>query len=148
MSIPINTIEGLVLTALNAAPLNVYCKRFERYDGQFSVEDIKAFKGTLPACFVTYTGDRLIENTALSRYTNDMGISVIVAEKNLRGDFKAKTGSTGAYQMLEDVKGLLHLNNLNDPNIVGLVLQRRVPLINTETLAVFGLDFRLEFVDF
>jgi len=147
MGLLIKTIEDLVLTALDAAPLNSYCKKFERYDGQFLIEDVKAFKGTLPACFVTYTGDRLLENTALIRYTVDMSISVIVAAKNLRGDFKAKTGNVGAYQMLEDVKALLHLNNLQDPNIVGLVLQRRIPLIDTKTLAVFGMDFSLQFID-
>lgn len=147
MGIPIETIEDLVLTALNAAPLNLYCKKFERYDGQFSVDDVKTFKGTLPACFVAYSGDRFIENTALIRYTVDMTVNVVVVAKNLRGDFKAKTGSAGAYQMLEDVKTLLHLNNLSDPNVVGLVLQRRVPLVNTKSLSVFLMTFSLQFTD-
>ncbi len=147
MGILIKTIEDLVLTALDAAPLNTYCKTFERYDGQFSVDDIKSLKSNLPACFVAYTGDRLLENTALTRYTVEMGVSVIVAAKNLRGKFQAKTSDAGVYQMLEDVKNLLHLNNLNDPNVVGLVLQRRTPLVNTESLAVFGMDFNLQFVD-
>lgn len=147
MGFLITAIEDLVLKALNAEPLNVYCRNFERYDGQFSVADVKSFKSKLPACFVSFTGDRLIENTALQRYTDDMGISVIVVAKNLRGDFKAKTDCAGAYQMLEDVKSLLHLNNLGQPDIVGLVLQRRIPLLNTETLAVFALEFNLQFVD-
>lgn len=147
MGFLITDIEDLVLTALDAPPLNAYCKRFERYDGQFNVDDINAFKGLLPACFVAYVGDRFLENTALSRYTVEMGVSVIVAAKNLRGDFKARTGSGGAYQMLEDVKTLLHLNNLGKPEIAGLVLQRRIPLINDERLAVFGMDFQLQFVD-
>ncbi|MBI5427540.1 MAG: DUF1834 family protein, partial [Nitrospinae bacterium] len=133
--------------ALNAAPLNAYCKTFERYDGQFDVEDVEKLRGTFPAVFVAYTGDRMVENTPLVTYTVDMGVSVIVAARNLRGDFEAKTDSAGAYQMLEDVKSLLHKNNLAQPDIVGLVLQRRAPLIDTKTLAVFGLDFKLEFID-
>ena len=147
MGFLIKDIEDLVLTALNSAPLNTYCKRFERYDGQFNVSDLQAFKGTLPACFVAFAGDNYLENTALVRYTVDMTISVIVVSKNLRGDFKAKTGNKGAYQMLEDVKTLLHLNNLSDPNIVGLVLRRRIPLVETEQIAIFGMDFNLQFVD-
>ncbi len=140
-------IEDLVLTAVKAAPLNTYCKTFERYDGQFDVEDVEKLRGAFPAVFVAYTGDRLAESTPLARYVMDMGVSVIVAARNLRGNFEAKTDSAGAYQMLEDVKSLLHLNSLGQPDIAGLVLLRRAPLINTRTLAVFGLDFKLEFVD-
>ncbi len=147
MGLLIKEIEDLVLTQLDAAPLNVYCENFERYDGQFSVDDVNSFKASYPACFVAYTGDRFLENTALIRYTVDMGISVVVVAKNLRGDFQAKTGSAGAYQMLEDVKTLLHLNNLNIPNLVGMVLQRRTNLVNTKNLAVFVMDFSLQFVD-
>lgn len=146
MPYTINEIEGLVLSALNAAPLNVYCKSFERYDGQFDVEDVKSLRVLPPVVFVAYTGDKMVESSPLQRYISDMAISVIVVAKNLRGHFEAKTDTGGAYQMLDDVKTILHLNNLGKPDIVGMVLQRRVPLLNTKTLAAFGMDFKLEFV--
>lgn len=146
MPYTINEIEALVLEKLNVAPLNTYCKKFERYDGQFDIADIKQFTGALPSVFVAYAGDRFVESTPLIRYIDEMNISVIVVAKNLRGNFEAKTESGGAYQMLEDVKSILHLNALGKPDIVGMVLKRRVPLLNTRTLAAFGLDFTLQFI--
>ncbi len=147
MPYTINEIEGLVLEKLNVTPLNVYCKNFERYDGQFDVEDVKALRVSPPAVLVAYVGDRLIENTPLARYTKEMNISVIVVANNLRGNFEAKTDSSGgAYKMLDDIQTILHLNALGKTDINGMVLKRRVPLLNTRTLAVFGLDFTLEFI--
>lgn len=146
MSYGIGEIEGLALSALNAAPLNVYCKSFERYDGQFDAEDVKSLRISPPVVFVAYAGDDLVENSPLTRYTTAMRISVIAVAQNLRGNYEAKTGSAGAYQMLDDIKTILHLNNLGRPDIVGMVLKRRVPLLNTRTLAAFGMDFTLEFI--
>lgn len=145
MPYTINEIESLVIDALNVAPLNTYCKNVLRYDGQLAV-DISQIKTTFPAIFVTYNGDRMIENSPLHRYTKEMSVSVIVVAKDLRSDYSGKTGAIGVYRMLDDIQSILHLNALGKPDIVGMVLKRRVPLLNTRTLAAFGLDFTLQFI--
>ena len=143
----IGEIEDLVLTALDVAPLNVYCKAFDRYDGQFDVEDIKNLRVNPPVVFVAYAGDSLVENSPMARYTKVMNVSVIAVSQNLRGNFESKTDATGgAYKMVDDIQGILHLNSLGKSDIVGMVLKRRVPLLNTMTLAAFGMDFTLEFI--
>lgn len=143
-----NTIEQTVLTTLRDDPtLSAYVKAFELYDGQFAIDDVKQFKGQLPACFVAYAGDRFPEVSPNQTYMVKMGVSVIVAAKNLRGDLESKTGTAGTQQMSEDVKILLHKNNLGLAGVVGMVLLRRVPLIVDKNLSVFGMDFEIEFVD-
>jgi len=147
MSYTISEIEQLVLTELDKAPLNTYCKAFEQYDGQFNVDDLKGLTKRLPACFVAWSGDRFSEVTTLVTYNVAMRISVIVAAQSLRGNFKAKDDDKGASQMADDVKTLLHKNNLGKSDIVGLELVGRQPLIVEPQLAVYGLDFQLEFID-
>ena len=143
-----NTIEQAVLTTLRDDPtLSQYVKAFELYDGQFAVEDVMQFKGELPACFVTYAGDRFVEVSPNQTYMVKMGVSVIVAAKNLRAGLESKTGTAGSQQMLEDVKTLLHKNDLALAGVVGMVLLRRVPLIVDKNLSIFGMDFEIEFVN-
>lgn len=147
MSYTIATIEQLVLTELGKAPLNTYCKAFEQYDGQFDVDDLKSLTKRLPACFVAWSGDRFNAVTALTTYNVAMRISVIVAAQSLRGKYEAKGDGKGASQMADDVKTLLHKNNLGKSDIVGLELVGRQALIVEPQLAVYGLDFQLEFID-
>ncbi|QPJ61698.1 MAG: DUF1834 family protein [Candidatus Nitronauta litoralis] len=147
MSAEIEDIEDLVLAAVNAAPLNTYCKVFERYDGQFNVDDVNKIKSRLPAVFVAWTGDRFDEQTPFTTYMDNANVSVVVAASNLRDDHASKLGNTGAFKMLGDVKDLLHKKQLGITGSYPLILTRRVPLIDIPGLAVFGLDFNLKFLD-
>lgn len=143
----INEIEQAVLAQVETAPLKDYVKSFELYDGQFNVDDVNQFKGQLPAVFVSYIGDRFDEVSTNQTYMDNMRVSVIVAARDFRTNLESKTGSGGALQMLDDVKTILHKNNLGFADVVGMVLVERIPLIISKNLQVYGLDFKVEFVD-
>jgi len=147
MSHTINQVEDAVAAALNAAPLNTYCKRFEKFDSQFDIEDLERNLGPLPACFVAYLDDDSREVTQGVTYMDRMRIAVITAARNLRGGVEAKTGTSGTNEMLNDVKNLLHKSTLGLSGVAGMALISRRPIITTKTLSVWQATFELEFVD-
>ncbi|MCF8719214.1 phage tail terminator protein [Nitrospina gracilis] len=143
----INQVEDAVVAALNAAPLNTYCKRFEKFDSQFDIEDLDRNLGPLPVCFVAYLDDDFSEVTQNRTYMDRMRIAVIVAAKNLRSGVEAKTGTGGTNEMLNDVKSLLHKNTLGLSGVASMALLSRRPVVTTKTLSVWQATFELQFVD-
>jgi len=137
-------IETAVLAAINAPPLNVYCKNFKVWESEFADEGaLDRFAGTFPVCFVYWGGFRREEAYPQQRYWDNSRVSVIVADKNLRGIDQAKNNAGGAYDLIKDVDGLLQGNNLGGI-VEPLTGIGATPLRINKSMAVYGLDYEVK----
>lgn len=140
MSNRIEEIEREIIIALRKDPLQRYCSVFETYDVDPSPENIRDLIGKLPACLVSYVGDQFEEVTHGSTYMVDGQFSVLVIAEMVRGD-------EGIYSMIEDVKSLLHLSNLDGYQNLPIILKQRAPIEVAPGVAIYELLFQIQFVD-
>ena len=143
MSSRIGEIESKIIKELKQDPLNVYCKTFEVFDGNTTVEDMRALHGKLPACLVSYVGDTFQEVTYGSTYMVNIDISVMVISKNMRDVGQEK----GVHTMLNDVKNILHLSYLKGYLDLPIILKGRSPIENAQEVSIYALLFELQIQD-
>ena len=116
-------LEQLVLTAL--APLTAQgVKTLELYAGQAEAEDIEELAKLtklFPCVYVVATGLSLRNK---DRYDEeDVGVLLIIGDKNLRGTALAKKGSStnaGVYDILALSESLLHRKKIHPSGIMRL----------------------------
>ena len=148
MPTKVEDVEQLIVDVLKAdAGLQAVVKTFDRYDGQFGKEDLKGTLSLLPGCFVTYVRDSLNVATTGRTYVQKNQFNVVVAAKDLRGDFKSKKGSDGALEICELVHSILHLNELGLANVhPGLERTGRFPVLVDKNISVFEMTFNIKWV--
>jgi len=141
----IEVVEQLIIDALkNDAAVNAVVKTFDRYDGQFGIDDLKDIKGLPPACFVTYVRDGLDASTRGRTYIQKNQYNVVVFAKDLRGKFDAKQQALSVTKLVHNA---LHNNELGLENVYpGLERFDRIPLLVTPEIAVFEMSFRINWV--
>jgi phage gp37-like protein len=116
-------LEQIVLDRL--APLkNQGVKTLDLYAGQAEAEDIEELsKMTLlfPCVYVVATGLALVHT---DRYNQeDIGIMLLIGDRNLRGTEAARLGdstSMGVYEILERTEALLHRQKIHPSGIMRL----------------------------
>jgi len=146
MAIEIETVEQLIIDVLkNDIDVKAVVKTFERYDGQFSQEDLKKVLTLLPGCFVTFVRDTLDSSTRGQTYVQKNQFNVVVATKDLRGKFEGKQGAKGAFKITELVHAALHNNELGLANVYpGLERLDRFPVLVTDKIAVYEMSFSIK----
>lgn len=138
----IKEIEDAILAAL-AGQMGSYVKTIESYQGQLEA-DLGEFAWRLPASLVMLRATST-EKPAAHSYDLNLVFTIIVADRNLRGNIEGRRGSTGAYQMLEDVRLALWDQDLG-LEINPLMLLKEEALINNRQVAVFGADYQTQMV--
>ncbi len=139
----ITEIETEIIEVLNVAPLNTYCQNFGVYEGNMELEELRELTGSLPACLISYVGDSFEEVTHGHTYNVNAMISILVVAEKIRDTQHKK----GIYTMLKDVKGLLHLSNLNGYLDLPVILKERAPIETAQGVAIYELLFELQFID-
>lgn len=122
-------LEQVVLDALE--PLKDQGVRtLELYAGQAESEDIKELaKMTMlfPCVYVIATGLALVNK---DRYDEeDIGVMLIIGDRNLRGTEAARLGdatSGGVYEILDRTEGLLHRQKIHESGT--MLLRSAAPL--------------------
>ena len=138
----IKEIEDAILAALTDR-LGSYVKTIESYQGQLEA-DLGEFAWRLPASLVMLK-DTQVRKAAAHSYDLKLTFSIIVADRNLRGNQQGRLGNTGAYQMLEDVRLTLWDQDLG-LEVNPFMLLREEALINNRQVAVFAADYQTQVV--
>ncbi|MFP3866879.1 MAG: phage protein Gp37 [Desulfobacteraceae bacterium] len=138
----IKEIEDAILAALTDR-LGTYVKTIESYQGQLEA-DLGEFTWRLPAALITLQDTRVAKAAAHS-YDLKLTFTIIVADRNLRGNQEGRWGNTGAYQMLEDVRSALWDQDLG-LEINPFMLLEEEAVINNRQVAVFAADYQTQMV--
>lgn len=138
----IKDLEDAILAAL-ANQMGSYVKTIESYQGQLEA-DLGEFAWRLPATLVMLRATNAGKAAAHS-YDLNLIFTIIVADRNLRGNVESRGGSTGAYQMLEDLRWALWDKDLG-LEINPFVLLKEEALINNRQLAAFAADYQTQVV--
>lgn len=129
----IGKIENAVIQKIESADLGYRLKLVESYKAQFDDDLIKLVKTSAPAVWVAFTGEDNTQNTAKGMECT-ASFSIIVLTSNVRNErsarFGDKHGEVGTYQILQDVKALLHGSDVG-LNIAPFEHKRTVALLNT-----------------
>lgn len=140
-------LEQVVLTAL--APLTSQgVKTLELYAGQAEAEDIEELaKMTrlFPCVYVVATGISLRNK---DRYDEeDIGVMLIIGDKNLRGTEYAKRGgatSIGVYEILELSEVLLHRKKIHSSGSMRLRSAAPMYLAPKKGLCFYSAKYQFE----
>ncbi|MDD3582336.1 MAG: DUF1834 family protein [Desulfobacca sp.] len=135
-------IEDAILVAL-AGRLGSYVKTIESYQGQLEA-DLEKFPWRLPASLVMLRETR-VEKATTHTYDLNLTFTVIVADRNLRGNREGRLSNVGIYRMLEDVRGALWDQDLG-LEINPLTLVKEEALLNNRQMAVFAADYQTQMV--
>jgi len=122
-------LEQIVLDTLE--PLkNQGVKTLELYAGQAEAGDIEELAGMtllFPCVYVVATGLALVHK---DRYDEeDIGIMLLIGDRNLRGTEAARLGdstSLGVYEILEASEALLHRRKIHSSGV--MLLRSAAPL--------------------
>lgn len=143
----IGKIENAVIQKIKSADLGYHLKLVESYKAQFDDDLVKLVKTSAPAVWVAFTGEDNTQNTAKGMECT-ASFSIIILTRNVRNErsarFGDKQGEVGTYQILQDIKALLHGSDVG-LNIVPFEHKRTVPLLNTAVSGFFASVFALEF---
>ncbi|OPX20372.1 MAG: hypothetical protein BZ151_04400 [Desulfobacca sp. 4484_104] len=135
-------IEDAILSAL-ADRLGSYVKTIDSYQGQLEA-DLEKFPWRLPATLVMLR-ETSVEKATSHTYDLSLTFTVIVADRNLRGNREGRLSNVGIYRMLEDVRGALWDQDLGlDINPLTLVKEEAV--LNNRQMVVFAADYQTQMV--
>lgn len=148
-NITIEQIEDAIITAITnqckkgVAP-NGYVRTIETYSGEFEMA-LEALIAKSPFILVEF---ERFENQVLAArgtstlvYRRNMIYNIFVAAENLRGEKEARRGSTGTYQMIEDVSIALCGKQLNLA-IGAFDLERVYRIANLKRFSVYQMIFK------
>ncbi len=119
--------------------MGAYVKTIVSYQGNLP-GDLTSRGWRLPLSLVRLASTRAIK-TAAHVYDLEMIFTILVADRNWRGNEEARRGEGGVYQMLEDVRIALWDQDLN-LNIDPLGLVREEAVMNDREFSVFEADYR------
>lgn len=142
----IGAIENAIINRIERTDLGYRLKSVESYKAQFD-DDIEEFlKGAAPAVWIAFTGENQTED--LNKRTEcTASFSVLILTRNVRNERASrhgKGGEVGAYQIVQDIKRLLHKSDLGLP-IRPMKHRRTVPLLGTNINTFYTTVFALEF---
>jgi phage gp37-like protein len=120
-------LEDAIITALTPM-LSSGLRTLDAYSGQLDVEEVEEVTLQFPCIYVIASGLRLTEGNRYDAY--DMGATLIVGDRNLRGSKAAARGdsaSPGVYQLLKEARDRLHHIKVLSA-WAPLVLERETPI--------------------
>ena len=130
------TIKEIEDALINTIRTNMtYLKTVKSYQGDFE-RDIKEVLMSFPCALVMFSERR----PATRDYSEELIFSIIVADKSMAGD--PKTGSTGTYKMLEDLRDTLYMQKAG-LDIEPIELVSETALINTMTFSAYVADYKI-----
>jgi phage gp37-like protein len=146
-------IEDAMITAIQSAPTMKYLRAVDSYGGQFDDESFDVIR-VLPAVWVTFAGTGKPHKTGAQHFLTPAKFAVMCCARSIRSEKTTRhngpNGEVGVYQMLEDVKAVLLMQDL------GLPIDYFQPgaittLYNTRHrqngLAVFAQEWHTKFMD-
>jgi len=123
--------------------LGSYVKTIDSYQGQLEA-DLEKFPWRLPATLVMLR-ETSVEKATSHTYDLSLTFTVVVADRNLRGNREGRLSNVGIYRMLEDVRGALWDQDLGlDINPLTLVKEEAV--LNNRQMVVFAADYQTQMV--
>ncbi len=98
-------VEDAIIVALKAGM--TYLKTCESYGGQLE-DALSRYAGPLPAVFVEYDSRRFEgEDAEVQLFSTPWAFTIYVVTSGLYNEEQSRRGTSGCYEMLEDVKTAL-----------------------------------------
>jgi phage gp37-like protein len=131
-------LEDAVLAAL-AAGLGSRVQTIQSYQGDY-LADLRGEARRLPAVLLMLGSSRGEQVTAAS-YDYTLDFTVLVADRQLRGEAGGRRRERGVYDILEGVRQALWHQDLG-LEILPCSLVREEPLVSTRELIVYAAHYR------
>jgi len=147
--VTIEQIEDAVINALEqkfkkGIAAGGYVRNIDSYGGEFesALETLVARSPFVLVEFERFENKVLAaKGTSALVYRRDMWFNIFAAAENLRGEKKARRGSTGTYAMVEDIGEALIGENLG-LTIGGLDCERVYRIANLKRISVYQMVFK------
>jgi phage gp37-like protein len=139
---PLTVLENAVLAAL-AAVLGSRVRTIQSYQGDY-LADLRGEARRLPAVLLVLSQSRSEQVTAGSCDLT-LDFTVLVADRQLRGEAGGRRQDGGVYQILEAVRQALWHQDLG-LEILPFSLVREEPLVSTRELLVYAAQYRTAMV--